>query len=33
MAGAAGSEIDSENVEPWPGWLTTVMSPPMSRAR
>ena len=29
MAGAAGSVIASEKVEPWPGWLTTVMSPPM----
>ena len=32
MAGAAGSVIASEKVEPWPGWLTTVMSPPMSVA-
>ena len=32
MAGAAGSVTASENVEPTPGWLTTVMSPPMSVA-
>ena len=32
MAGAAGSVIASEKVDPTPGWLTTVMSPPMSVA-
>ena len=32
MAGAAGSATLSEKVEPTPGWLTTVMSPPMSVA-
>ena len=32
IAGAAGSVIPSENVDPTPGWLTTVMSPPMSVA-